>query len=122
MAASAVLGHRRLVVPGLAVDRIHAPELQPTRIDARRHVRHDAEVLPLVEPAHGRRKDEDRSATVAEDEHLHVAPEGGAPPLPVLTVHDVLRARARASPMSFHATSASCQPFTSADLLLSSSS
>src|SRR5438093_2142632 len=121
VAASAFLRCGRLVVPGLAVDRIDAPELEPTRIDPRCHVRHDAEVLPLVEPAHGGWKDEDRGAAVAEDEHLHIAPQGRAPPLPVLTVHDVLRARARASPISFHATSASCQPFTSADLLLSSS-
>src|SRR5256712_2489287 len=119
--ASAVLRSGRLVVEGLAVDRIDAPELQPARIDARCHVRDKAEILPLIEAAHRGRKDEDRGAAVAKDEQLHIATESRTPPLAILALHDDFRARARASPMSFQATSASCHPFTSADLLLSSS-
>src|SRR5258706_6117912 len=117
----AVLWRRRPVVERLAVHRVDAPELKPARVDARCHVRHDAEVLPLVEATHRAAKDKDRRAAIAEDEQLHVTSERGTPPLSVLAVHDVCRARARASPISSHATSASCQPFTSDDLLLSSS-
>src|SRR5207302_957057 len=104
VSSGAVLRGGRLVVERLAVDRIDAPELQPARVDPRRHVRDKAEVLPLIEAAHRGRKDEDRSATVAEDEQLHVTTEGGTPPFAVLALHDVRRARARASPMSLQAT------------------
>src|SRR5438876_11954893 len=121
MPACAVLWGGRFVVEGLAIDRIDAPELQPARIDARCHVRDQAEILPLIEAAHRSRKDEDRGAAVAKDEQLHIATEGRTPPLAILALHGDFRARARASPMSFQATSASCHPFTSADLLLSSS-
>src|SRR5437016_10860289 len=70
--SGAALRRGRLVVEGLAVDRIDAPELQPARVDPRRHVRDKAAVLPLIEATHRGRKDEYRSATVAEDEQLHV--------------------------------------------------
>src|SRR5437870_5101608 len=85
------------VIEALAVDRIDTPELEPARFDPRRHVPDQAEVLPLIEAPHRGREDEYRRSLVAEDEQLHVAPQRGAPPFAVLTVHRRATARDRAS-------------------------
>ena len=48
----------------------------------------EAAVLPVVEGMHGRGEAEDARPGMAEDEHLHVAPEGGAVPAVMGTVHE----------------------------------
>src|ERR687884_1746094 len=87
VAHGAVVGWDAPVVPTLAVDAIHAEELQPPLLQMGGQRAHHAEILVLVKPAHGGREDQDRRAGVPEDEHLHIASQGRAGPALVLTLH-----------------------------------
>src|SRR5438105_3320802 len=114
VAARALLGTDLLVVEGLAVHAVDAPELEQAFVDAGAEVPDHAEVLPLIEAAHRRGEDEHRRPAVAEYEELHVAAERRALPLAVVTLHfRCFRLCAlRAASMTRHADFSSRHPRT----------
>src|SRR5687767_11922149 len=105
VAPGAVLRRLAVVVEGLPVDAVDAPELQVPRVDAALQMRDHPEVLPLVERAHRGREDDHRHASLAEDEQLHRPAERPALPGAVHALH--ARARFRAASIAFHAA---CEP------------
>src|SRR5262249_30015886 len=76
-----------LVVPAFGIDAVGAKDLQLTAIDLPAENTHHAAIFALIEATHGSGKDHERHATVAEDEHLHVAAEFVAVVLVVFAVH-----------------------------------
>ncbi|MFL5653273.1 MAG: hypothetical protein ACJ8CB_03700, partial [Ktedonobacteraceae bacterium] len=62
-----------LRVERFPIDRVDAPELQPTFIDPPAQVLDHPEVFPLEETAHGGRKNYDSSASMTKNQQLHVS-------------------------------------------------
>src|SRR5450759_2480240 len=75
------------VVPALAVDRVHADQLEPSGVDLVGQRSRYAAVLVLEEPPHRGREEEDRTAPVAEPEVFHRPAQCWAVPGAVFALH-----------------------------------
>src|SRR4051812_23785759 len=85
----AVTGDLPLRVPALAVEAVHAPELQPAALDPVGERTDHPAVLPLEEAPHRAGEDDHARAVVPELQQVHVSTERRAVPAMVLAVHDV---------------------------------
>src|SRR6267142_81518 len=87
MSQNSDTGMRALVVPTLGIDRVGAKHLQLSLLDLCAQYADHAAIFVFEKLSHGSWEDENGSARVSEDEHLHFPVQFLAVTLVVFTIH-----------------------------------